>query len=137
MPQGPTPNAWDEPAGPRLGRRLLVVEDEALVAMMIEDLLASLGCEVLASARSVQDALQAIAAIGPELEGAILDVRLGDELVYPVAEVLERLGVPFAFATGFDAGSLEERFAHYPALAKPFEGVALMGLLREAFPRAA
>lgn len=127
----------EESALPSTGSRLLLVEDEALVAMMMEDLLEGLGCNVLASARSVQEGLQAIAAVGEQLDGAILDVSLGGEAVYPIAEALQRRGVPFAFATGYDAGSLDPRFAHYPTLAKPFEMLALAALLREAFPRAA
>ena len=137
MPKAAGELLRDSSASSRAGSRLLLVEDEALVAMMMEDLLDSLGCDVLASVRSVEEGLQAVDAIGDQLDGAILDVSLGDEAVYPVAEALERRGVPFAFATGYDAGSLDPRYAHRPTLAKPFEMLALAGLLREAFPRAA
>jgi len=122
---------------PCLGRRLLLVEDEALVAMMIEDLLMSLGCDIVASVRSVPDALAAIERLGPQIDGAILDVSVSDQHVYAVAEALAARGVPFAFATGYDAESLDPRFAGRPTLAKPFELVALAGLLQDAFPNAA
>src|SRR5277367_6352119 len=96
--------------------RMLVVEDEGLVAMLIEDMLDDLGCEVACSAASVAQALKWLDD-GGEADAALLDVNLGGEAVWPVAEALMARGVPFAFTTGY--GQLgEPRFEHAPLLGK-------------------
>jgi CheY-like chemotaxis protein len=81
--------------------RILVVDDEPLVSMLVEDWLVELGCEVVGPARSVQEGLDM--AGSADLDGAILDINLGGNNSYAVAETLERRGVPFAFATGDSA----------------------------------
>jgi CheY-like chemotaxis protein len=103
--------------------RILVVEDEALVALMIEDMLDELGCVVAGSARSVRDALTLVGA--GEMDGAILDLNLGGEPVYPVAEALAAVGIPFVFLTGYGVGGIDARFAGVPTIAKPFHPSAL------------
>ena len=100
-------------------RRLLVVEDEMFVAMLIEDLLVEEGCTVVGPAASVADALKLMD--GTRLDGAVLDVNLGSETVYPVADALGRAGVPFVFVTGYGAGSLIEAHRGHPTIAKPFD----------------
>ena len=110
--------------------RILVVDDEPLVSMLVEDWLVELGCEVVGPARSVQEGLDM--AGSAELDGAILDINLGGNNSYAVAETLERRGVPFAFATGDSAVDAESGFADPILLSKPFdfEGVkAVLGKL--------
>lgn len=103
------------------GARLLVVEDETLVAMMVEDMLSDLGCVVVNVAGSVSTGLAMLADPKLALDGAILDVNLGGEKVYPVADALAAKGVPFMFATGYGIGGIAQSYAHLPALAKPYE----------------
>jgi two-component SAPR family response regulator len=100
------------------GPRVLLVEDEGLVAMMMEDLLADLGCEVVGSCDSIASALEWLDGAKGGLDGAVLDVNLGGELVYPVAEALAARQIPFAFTTGY--GVLpESRFEAVTILTKP------------------
>lgn len=110
--------------------RILVVDDEPLVSMLVEDWLVELGCEVVGPARSVQQGLDM--AGSAELDGAILDINLGGNNSYPVAETLQQRGVPFAFVTGDSAVDAESGFADPIVLSKPFdfEGVkAVLGKL--------
>lgn len=118
------------------GRRLLIVEDEAMVALMMEDLLTDFGCVVLAVAGSVAAGLDAIAVHGGQLDGAVLDVNLGGEKVFPVAERLQALRIPFLFATGYGRPGLEGRFDDCITLAKPFPGRRLRAALLEALGQA-
>jgi CheY-like chemotaxis protein len=108
--------------------RVLLVEDEGLVAMMLEDLLADLGCEVAGSLGSVGAALAWIEA-GGTADLALLDVSLSGEPVYPVADALKARGVPFAFATGYGEGH-DPRFRDAPLLGKPIRQDRLEALLR-------
>lgn len=107
----------DQPA--TAGLRILLVEDEAMVAMIIEDTLNDLGCEILGPMSSIERALAA-AQTTERIDGAFLDVNLRGELVYPVAEALEARGVPFAFVTGYGEQGIDERFRSAPVLTKPF-----------------
>jgi CheY-like chemotaxis protein len=105
------------------GRRVLVVEDDYLLAEdLLEELLRS-GAQVMGPVASVAEAL-ALLESGPAPYMAILDIKLGDELVYPVAEALRARGVPFIFATGYDAGMVPTAYADVPLAQKP---VALRG----------
>jgi CheY-like chemotaxis protein len=109
--------------GPLTGRRVLVVEDEILVAMMIEDLLERLGATVAGSAGSVEAALAALD--GPPPDAAILDANLGGALSGPVARRLDALAVPFVVATGYVEHTLADpRLAGAPRLVKPFSDAA-------------
>jgi CheY-like chemotaxis protein len=108
--------------------RVLLVEDEGLVAMMLEDLLEDLGCEVAGSLASVAAALAWIEA-GGAADVALLDVNLSGEPVFPVAEALKARGVPFAFATGYGADH-DPRFREAPLLGKPIRQERLEALLR-------
>jgi len=101
-----------------LGRRILVVEDEMLLAMMVQDLILELGGEVVGPAASVGDALSLIR--GQKVDGAVLDVNLGRETVYPVAHALNLAEVPFVFVTGYDPASLEEPHRGHATIQKPF-----------------
>ncbi|MVA12186.1 response regulator [Agrobacterium vitis] len=111
------------------GLRVLVVEDEALVAMMVEDFLADLGCTVVEVAASVPAALGVANNHGVILDGAVLDVNLGGEKVFPVAEALQTRGIPFVFATGYGAAGIDERFSKAQVLSKPYDVRALQAAL--------
>ena len=100
-------------------RRVLVVEDEYLVALLVEDMLETLGFEVAEVAPNL-DAARAAAESG-EFDVAILDVNLNGSMSGPVAEVLKRRGIPFIFATGYGKAGPHEEFVDVPSLQKPFE----------------
>jgi CheY-like chemotaxis protein len=114
------------------GVRLLLVEDETMVAMMVEDLLVDLGCVVVDVAGTLSRGLALASDADLRLDGAILDVNLGGEKVYPVAEALAARGVPFIFATGYGIAGISETFSHVPALAKPYDQRALEQMLTAA-----
>jgi CheY-like chemotaxis protein len=99
--------------------RILVVDDEPLVSMLVESWLVELGCEVVGPARSVQQGLDM--AGSAELDGAILDVNLGGYNSYLVAEALKQRGVPFAFTTGDGLIDAESGFSDPILLSKPFD----------------
>ena len=99
--------------------RILVVEDEALIAILVADCLVELGCETAGPVRTVAEALALVG--GGELDGAILDVSLDGDDSFAVADALRARGVPFAFATGHGVGSVAERFKDAPTLVKPFD----------------
>jgi two-component SAPR family response regulator len=104
--------------------RVMIVEDEALVAMMVEDMLGDLGCEVVGSFGAVDDALAFLIGGQPAPDGAVLDVNIGGEMVFPVAEELRERGVPFVFATGY--GDLPRKgFETVEVIAKPINVGAL------------
>jgi CheY-like chemotaxis protein len=108
------------------GLRVLVVEDEALVALQLEDMLSDLGCAVIGPAARVHQALDLLN--GQRVDAAVLDLNVAGELVYPVADALTRRGVPFIFATGYGASGLTEPYRSRPVLQKPF----LLSQLRKA-----
>jgi DNA-binding response OmpR family regulator len=99
--------------------RVLVLEDEPLIAVMMRDWLTELGCETVGPAHTVHDALALILAAAPN--GAILDVSLGDQDCTPVAEILREHGVPFAFATGHAVDGLTAIYAQALTLSKPYD----------------
>ncbi len=98
--------------------RVLIVEDEMLVAMNIEDMLLALGHEVAGIAGRLAPAL-APAGEG-EFDLAMLDVNLAGEASFPVADVLRGRGIPFVFATGYGRGGIAEGYRSAPVLQKPF-----------------
>jgi CheY-like chemotaxis protein len=100
------------------GTRVLLVEDESVVAMLIEDMLEDLGCEVLASVAQLEKAVQMAGAL--TIDFAILDVNLAGERVFPAARVLRARNIPFLFSTGYGASGLPGEFADRPVLHKPF-----------------
>jgi CheY-like chemotaxis protein len=102
------------------GLKVLVVEDEALVSMLLEDMLADHGCEVAATASRIGQALDLLADPALVFDAAILDVNLGGDPIFPVAEALAARGSPFVFATGYGAGGLPEFWRNRPTLQKPF-----------------
>ena len=99
-------------------RKILVVEDEPLIAMMLEDFLESLGHSVTATCESVQDAMAEANKGGFDL--AILDVNLKGESVWPVAERLREQRIPFVLATGGHVDPPPAEFARAPMIEKPY-----------------
>jgi CheY-like chemotaxis protein len=110
------------------GRRVLIIEDESLVTMMIEDALADFGCEVAALASRFSDAMEKAKSLSFDI--AILDVNLDGQRTFPIAEALIDRGVPFVFATGYDAASLPDPMRRAPILHKPFQQMDLERALR-------
>lgn len=112
--------------------RIMIVEDEALVALMVEDLLTDLGCRISGSFGAVDEALDYLedaATPPPDLDGAVLDVNVGGTMVFPVAERLRAAGIPFVFATGY--GALPRKgFEDVPVLNKPIDPVLLEGAVK-------
>lgn len=100
------------------GIRVLVVEDEGAVAMLIEEMLEALGCVVVASVARLAKASDVARSI--EVDLAMLDVNLAGQLVFPVAEILRDRNIPFFFSTGYGASGLPGEFAQRPVLHKPF-----------------
>lgn len=111
--------------------RFLLLEDEALVSMLIEEVLADLGCAVAAVVTNVADALAFIDAHALEFDAAILDVNLGGETAYPVAAALSERQVPFAFATGYGQNGVLREYAGVPVVAKPFDEHVLQGVIEK------
>jgi CheY-like chemotaxis protein len=109
--------------------RILVVEDEMTIAFMIEDMLLNLGHDVVNVAMRLPDALKVANELAIDL--AILDVNLDGHHSFPVAEVLTRRGIPFAFATGYGSAGIEDPFKDRPVLAKPFLQADLERILTE------
>jgi CheY-like chemotaxis protein len=110
------------------GLRVLVVEDEVAISLLIEDMLLECGCTVIGPAGRL-DAALALADAEPA-DIAILDVNLGGQPIYPVAEALARRGTPFVFSTGYGASGIEEPFRGRPVLQKPFVQADLMRQLK-------
>lgn len=112
------------------GLRVLLVEDDGLVAMSVEGMLSDLGCTVAAQASSLPEAMERAAAGGFEV--ALLDVSLNGKQVFPVAEFLSDQGVPFAFASGYGRAGLPEAFRTRPVVPKPFQLEELSAALTAA-----
>lgn len=113
------------------GLAVFVVEDEALVVLNLEDMLAELGCSVVGPAMRLDRAL-AMADKGIEADAAILDVNLGGEKVFPLAERLVASGMPVVFATGYGRAGLPEIFHALPILQKPYTVAEVAAGLRAA-----
>jgi CheY-like chemotaxis protein len=97
--------------------RLLIVEDEVLIAMDLEVMVQQLGCTVLGPFASPDKAICSVR--DNRIAGAVLDINLGGARVWSVAEVLEELGIPFALASGYSTNEVPERFRSHAVLSKP------------------
>jgi CheY-like chemotaxis protein len=118
------------------GLHILVVEDQAMIVLLLEDILEDLGAHIVGPATSVADGLR-LAAEQP-IDAALLDINLGrDEQVYPIAEALAAQRVPFAFVTGYGSHTLPESLRRRPTLQKPFRIDDLVGLLGQLTGRGA
>lgn len=99
--------------------RILVAEDHAILSMYLEDALDALGVEVVGPAATVEEAMQLAASERGALHGALLDVNLGGESVFPVADRLRDDGCPIAFLTGYGREGVSRAYADIPVLSKP------------------
>jgi DNA-binding response OmpR family regulator len=111
------------------GLRILLVEDESVIAMLLEDILIQSGHEVVGPVARVDRAVEM--ARRETLDVAILDVNLNGQEVYPVAAVLAARGIPFVFATGYGKGRLRTPYQDRPTLTKPFQWGDVSALLDE------
>ena len=107
--------------------RVLVVEDETLVSMLIEDMVGDCGGQVVDPAATFEQAIAL--ALDEDLDLAILDVNMAGLVIYPVADILRHRGIPFMFVTGYDPGIVPLRYRHEHVLSKPFSH----DTFREAF----
>jgi len=110
--------------------RVLIIEDESIVAMMIEDLIVDMGHEVVGTAGRLEQAQQLAEELA--LDFAIVDVNLNGQHTYPVAETLKTRGVPFVFATGYGAQGLKDEWKQSPVLQKPFQPEDLARAIKAA-----
>ena len=109
------------------GRRILVVEDEMMVAWLLEDMLVDLGYEPIGPAARVD---QAMAMINAEsIDAAVLDVNLNGQTSYAVADALTLRGVPFVFSTGYDKARLLDSYRSFQVLQKPYQQAELCDAL--------
>lgn len=111
-------------------KRILVVEDEAIVAMLLENILEDIGCATIGPALTMEDARALAGQDGP-VDAAILDVNLHGERIYPVAQTLIDRGVPVIFATGY--GELEGPWKGRPAVQKPYTLEDIVRVLNGVF----
>ena len=113
---------------PRL--RVLVIEDEAMVAMLIQDTLADIGCEVIGIASRFNEAIEKVKSLAFDM--AILDLNLNGRQALPIADSLAERGIAFVVATGYGAMNLSESLQRAPILQKPFRQRDLERALRVA-----
>ena len=114
-----------------VGRRILVVEDEMMIAMLVEDMLSELGCSVVGPAHALDTALS-LAQSEDGLDAALLDVNLGGQPVFAVADALRAKGVPAIFSTGYGDAGLRDVDRGSPVLQKPFRAGDLARALNKA-----
>ena len=100
--------------------RVLLVEDEALIAMLMEDMLGDYQCEVFATVSRLDEAVAV--ARSQSFDMAFIDVNLNGVPAYPVADALGERGIPFAFVTGYGAAASDKKYTGVPVLQKPFRG---------------
>ena len=111
-------------------RRVLIVEDDVMIRMLVEDMLTDLGYTVTAQAARVEEALAAAQRV--DIDVAILDLNLNGQATFPVAELLAARGTPFIFATGYGEHGLPDAFRGRPLLKKPFQIDGLKRMLDAA-----
>lgn len=116
----------------RPAKRILIVEDEVLVAMHLEDLLTDMGHQVVGPATRINQAVEL--ARKSEIDAAVLDVNLAGRNSFPVADILRQRGIPFVFATGYGAEGFVEGYRDEPTLRKPYEARDLMRAIATLFP---
>jgi CheY-like chemotaxis protein len=113
--------------GGMAGRSILIVEDEMLLAMDIEEMVRSAGCSVIGPVGTVAEAVRKLRDSKPD--GAILDVSLSGELVFPIADALQEAGIPFMIVTGYARDQVPERHRTRPFLQKPYKATVLIDML--------
>ena len=110
-------------ADPLNGLRVLIVEDETLVAMLIEEYLVEMGCEVAFSASRIAKAFKGLQT--SRIDVAVLDVNVAGESISQLVDVLHQRGIPFIFASGYGPRGVDARWSGSPVLQKPFTGTDL------------
>jgi CheY-like chemotaxis protein len=100
------------------GLRVLLVEDDSMICLLFEDMLADLGCKVVGTACDIRRAIE-LAQRDDSVDVAILDVNLGGQLVFPVADILSKRGIPILFATGMGACGLPPNWQGHCSIDKP------------------
>lgn len=118
-------------SGELQGRRVLVVEDESLVAMLLETILEDMGCTPVGPASNIDEG-EALARDEAALDAALLDVNVAGRQVFPVAAALKARGVPFVFSTGYGEGGLPDEWRGNPTIQKPFTEAAIRDALMKA-----
>ena len=113
------------------GRRVLVVEDESLVAMLLETILEDMGCLPVGPASTVEEGL-AMAVDGERLDAALLDVNVAGREVFPIADALRERGVPFVFSPGYGESGLPDEWRGHATVQKPFTESAICAALMKA-----
>ena len=103
---------------PLKGRRILVVEDSPVVAPFTVDILAELGCEVLGPAPNMASARELVDAGG--FDGALMDIHIRGERVFPLCQMLDARGIPFVFTSGYADWQMPEKWEDRPRLTKPY-----------------
>lgn len=111
-------------------RRVLVVEDESLVAMLLETMLEDMGCLTVGPASSVDEGLRMVDE--EQMDAALLDVNVGGTPVFAVAAALEARGIPLVFSTGYGEGGLPENWRGRPTVQKPFTEAVIRDALMKA-----
>jgi|EndMetStandDraft_7_1072992.scaffolds.fasta_scaffold54977_1 DNA-binding response OmpR family regulator len=120
-------------AGSETERRVLIVEDEMLIALMLQDMVADAGFAVEGIATSLLAGIDL--ARKADVHLAILDINLNGEEAYPIADILRARGVRLIFSTGYGAASLRPEYEFIPKLVKPYEQANLAAAIRAAFDR--
>lgn len=118
----------------KAGKRVLVVEDESMIRMLLEGMLTDLGHTVTAEAGGIEEALAL--AKEADIDVAILDVNLNNRPITPVVKVLIERGVPFVFASGYGQRGVPEPYRQNPTLQKPFQVEALAQAIDAALAKA-
>jgi DNA-binding response OmpR family regulator len=115
-------------------RSILVVEDEALLAMDLEVIVGATGSQVCGPATSIAEALRLVRECRPD--AAILDLNLAGEMIFPVADVLVEAGIPFIILSGHSQESVPSRYRNRPFLSKPYNPEDLLAAIHGLFPTA-
>ena len=112
-------------------KRVLIVEDDVLIALHLEDLLTALGHEVVGQATRIDTAMEL--ARESDIDFAVLDINVAGTKSFPVADILRQRGIPFAFATGYGAEGLMDGYRDFPMLGKPYAQEDLERTIAQAF----
>lgn len=123
---------WSNLVSDRMAKRILVVEDEYLVALDLEELLIGMGHQVIGPASRIDEALDL--ARCSDIDFALLDVNLAGIPSFPVADVLRERGIPFVFSTGYGSDGLVDGYRHETALRKPYEAEKIADAIARAAP---
>lgn len=114
-------------SGDFAGTRVLLVEDETLVALMIEDMIDDIGAMLIATVSTIGEAMATLESARPDI--AMLDINVGGDQVFPVCERLAELGIPFVFSTGYGEHGVPPQWRASPVLQKPYSASQLADAL--------